>query len=400
MRSVRRLNGVIGVTGVLARTPLSHEQRDMVELVQSSAQVLERLLSDILDQSKLEAGDFALQVAPFDLRQTVDDAAQLMRARAEEKSIAFEVSFAPAADGLFNGDAVRLRQVVSNLAANAIKFTERGEVRIDVAAEEPPTPGEPTRLTIAVSDTGIGFDGSTAQRLFARFVQADGSISRRYGGTGLGLAISKTLTEADGRRNQRHVPAWRRSRFAVSLPLPRTMPLADYQASGRRAGEAAADTDAAGVELDGLRVLVAEDHPTNRRVIELIPGADRRQLDHGGRRPGSHRAVPTRRVRPDPDGHADAEARRPGGDARDSPTRARGRRLGDADRHADRQRHGRAPADGVRSRRRPPHLQAVYAGKPVRWRRQGVGVGAGGRRADAVRGRLTRPPQKAVTPDD
>ena len=262
------LNGVIGVTGVLARTPLSPEQRDMVALVQSSAQVLERLLSDILDQSKLEAGDFELQVAPFDLRHTIDDAAQLMRARAEEKSLTFEVCFDAAADGLFSGDAVRLRQVVSNLAANAIKFTEQGEVRIDVAAQEPASPSEPTRLTISVSDTGIGFDESTAQRLFARFVQADGSISRRYGGTGLGLAISKTLTERMGGEIGATSQPGVGSRFTVSLPLERTMPLADYLAGSREAGDA--DADDGGVALEGLRVLVAEDHPTNRRVIELI----------------------------------------------------------------------------------------------------------------------------------
>ncbi|HLY79998.1 MAG TPA: ATP-binding protein [Caulobacteraceae bacterium] len=266
------LNGVIGVTGVLGRTALSAEQRDMVALVQSSAQVLERLLSDILDQSKLEAGDFELQVAAFDLRDTIDDAAQLMRARAEEKSLAFEVNFDAAADGLFSGDAVRLRQVVSNLAANAIKFTEKGEVRIDVAAEEPPAPGEATRLIIAVSDTGIGFDESTAQRLFARFVQADGSISRRYGGTGLGLAISKTLTERMGGEIGATSELGVGSQFTVSLPLVRTMPLADYRASKDQAAVAGVGPDEAGLELEGLRVLVAEDHPTNRRVIELILG--------------------------------------------------------------------------------------------------------------------------------
>ncbi|HXQ17037.1 MAG TPA: ATP-binding protein [Caulobacteraceae bacterium] len=266
------LNGVIGVAGVLARTQLNGEQRDMVELVQSSAKVLERLLSDVLDQSKLEAGDFALQVAPFDLRDTIEDAAELMRARAEEKGLSFALSFDELSDGQFRGDAVRIRQVVSNLAANAIKFTERGEVRIEVTAKAADQPSAPTRVTVTVSDTGIGFDAETAQRLFARFVQADGSISRRFGGTGLGLAISKALAERMGGQIDAQSEPGVGSRFTVELPLERSMPLADYNASLDEArGEAADDADA-GIALAGLRILVAEDHPTNRRVIELILG--------------------------------------------------------------------------------------------------------------------------------
>jgi PAS domain S-box-containing protein len=265
------LNGVIGVAGVLARTQLNAEQRDMVELVQSSAKVLERLLSDVLDQSKLEAGDFALQVAPFDLRETIEDAAELLRARAEEKGLSFELSFDALSDGQFRGDAVRIRQVVSNLAANAIKFTERGEVRIEVASKAPDEPGAPTHVTVTVSDTGIGFDGETAQRLFARFVQADGSISRRFGGTGLGLAISKALAERMGGQIGAESEPGVGSRFTVELPLERTMSLADYRASLGQPGDDDDDEDP-GIALAGLRILVAEDHPTNRRVIELILG--------------------------------------------------------------------------------------------------------------------------------
>ncbi len=266
------LNGVIGVAGVLARTSLSAEQRDMVGLVQSSAKVLERLLSDILDQSKLEAGDFELQIAPFDLRETIDAAAELMRAKAEEKALTFEVVFDQAADGVFRGDAVRLRQVISNLAANAIKFTERGKVRVEVTAREPDTADAPTRLTIVVSDSGIGFDEATAQRLFGRFVQADGSISRRFGGTGLGLAISKALTERMGGEIGAASRPGAGSRFTVVVPLERAMTLADYRAARDAAGDEGPEADDAGVELAGLRILVAEDHPTNQRVIELILG--------------------------------------------------------------------------------------------------------------------------------
>ena len=266
------LNGVIGVAGVLARTPLSAEQRDMVGLVQSSAKVLERLLSDILDQSKLEAGDFELQIAPFDLRETIEAAAELMRARADEKALSFTVNVEPSARGIFRGDAVRVRQVVSNLAANAIKFTGQGAVRIDVTAEEPVGPDAATQLTITVSDTGIGFDESTAQRLFARFVQADGSISRRFGGTGLGLAISKALTERMGGRIDAESEPGVGRRFTVALPLERTMALADYKAAQGEAQPADSDLEEGGAALSELRILVAEDHPTNQRVIQLILG--------------------------------------------------------------------------------------------------------------------------------
>ncbi|HZZ87224.1 MAG TPA: ATP-binding protein [Caulobacteraceae bacterium] len=265
------LNGVIGVAGVLARTDLTTEQRDMVELVQSSAKVLERLLSDILDQSKLEAGDFELQVAPFDLRETIEAAAELMRARADEKALSFQLWFGDGAEGTFRGDAVRLRQIVSNLAANAIKFTEQGEVRIEVAARDPESAGEPTELTITVADTGIGFDEASAQRLFARFVQADGSISRRFGGTGLGLAISKALTERMGGEIAATSEPGVGSRFTLTLRLERAQPLDDYRASQSDAEDEGVATDD-GAILAGLRVLVAEDHPTNRRVIELILG--------------------------------------------------------------------------------------------------------------------------------
>jgi CheY-like chemotaxis protein/anti-sigma regulatory factor (Ser/Thr protein kinase) len=227
--------------------------------VQSSAQVLERLLTDILDQSKLEAGEFELQNEPFHLRAAVESASSLMRARAEEKGLAFNIAYADAADGVFEGDAVRLRQIVSNLAGNAIKFTESGRIDVTVAAELPASEGAPTLITLTVSDTGIGFEAEKAERLFSRFVQADGSISRRFGGTGLGLAISKALTEMMGGEIEAKSSPGVGSVFTVRLPMHRV------------AEVLAADHDET-VELDitGLRILLAEDHPTNQRVMQLI----------------------------------------------------------------------------------------------------------------------------------
>ena len=263
------LNGVIGIAGALARTPLTGPQREMVGLVQSSAQILERLLSDVLDQSKLAAGAFELQCGPFDLRQAVEAAAELMRVRAEDKGLAFHIAYAQTADGVFEGDAVRLRQIISNLASNAIKFTEAGEVRIDVDVAAPDEEDRPTTVTIAVADSGIGFDAQTGERLFGRFVQADGSISRRFGGSGLGLAISRALAERmEGTLSATSTPGVG-SVFTLRIALGRTMSLADYRRRDVATIGAAPEMETG---LEGLRVLLAEDHPTNQRVVELILG--------------------------------------------------------------------------------------------------------------------------------
>jgi PAS domain S-box-containing protein len=255
------LNGVIGVASVLSRTDLTPAQREMVDVVQSSAQVLERLLTDILDQSKLEAGEFELQTAPFHLRAAVEAASALMRARAEQKGLAFNIAYADAADGVFEGDAVRLRQIVSNLAGNAIKFTESGRIDVTVAADEPATQGAPTLITLTVRDTGIGFEAEKAERLFSRFVQADGSISRRFGGTGLGLAISKALTELMGGEIEAKSSPGAGSVFTVRLPIHRAVETAPLDAD---------PGEEAHLDIAGLRILLAEDHPTNQRVMQLI----------------------------------------------------------------------------------------------------------------------------------
>jgi PAS domain S-box-containing protein len=255
------LNGVIGVAGVLSRTDLTPAQREMVDVVQSSAQVLERLLTDILDQSKLEAGEFELQNAPFHLRAAVEAASALVRARAEQKGVAFNIAYADAADGVFEGDAVRLRQIVSNLAGNAIKFTESGRIDVTVAAAEPATAGAPTLITLTVSDTGIGFEAEKAERLFSRFVQADGSISRRFGGTGLGLAISKALTEMMGGEIEAKSSPGVGSVFTVRLPMHRAVETRTLGADHDQEAE---------LDIAGLRILLAEDHPTNQRVMQLI----------------------------------------------------------------------------------------------------------------------------------
>ncbi len=258
------LNGVIALAGAVAKTDLDSKQSEMISLIQTSGDALERILSDILDLSKIEAGGLDITTAPFDLRKAVEAASELMRVRADDKGLRFTIRYGETAEGVFEGDAVRIRQVLANLTSNAIKFTKTGEVCVWVDVAE----GDPSALKIRVVDTGIGFDAETGARLFNRFQQADAGITRSFGGTGLGLAISKALVEMMGGRIGAESQPGHGSEFWFDLPLERTMPLEDYRR--RQASEAGGDAPNVGAGLGPLRVLVAEDNPNNQRVIQLV----------------------------------------------------------------------------------------------------------------------------------
>lgn len=263
------LNGVIGVVGALSRTNLTQNQREMVDLIQSSGETLELLLSDILDVSKIEAGKFALQPEPFDLRKTIEATAQVMGVRAEEKGLGFHLKFGPGTDGLFEGDGVRVKQIVSNLASNAVKFTQRGQVDISVTVKEQPNGS--CEVMISVKDTGIGFDEQTKQRLFARFEQADASITKNFGGTGLGLSICRTLTDMMGGQFLVTSEAGIGSLFSVVLPLPRVKTEALSPPDATDNNFVSSDAfDAMRPNAASLSILLAEDHPVNQRVIAMI----------------------------------------------------------------------------------------------------------------------------------
>jgi PAS domain S-box-containing protein len=257
------LNGVMGVAGALARTPLAPPQQEMVSLIETSAKTLETLLSDILDLARIEAGKMELRPEAFDLATSVNACGALFDAAAQAKGLDLEVAIAPDALGAYVGDAARLRQILSNLLGNAVKFTQAGRVRLTVQAHRGETS---SRLRFEVRDTGIGFDAETKARLFSRFEQADGSITRRFGGSGLGLSISRSLTEAMGGRLEAEAEPGCGAVFILTLELPRCEGALDLW------GEAA-EPDPAQDPLVGMRVLLAEDHPTNRRVVELILGA-------------------------------------------------------------------------------------------------------------------------------
>jgi signal transduction histidine kinase/AmiR/NasT family two-component response regulator len=259
------LNGVVSMADSLTRRPLGKPEREMVELIRSSGVTLERLLSDILDSARIESGQVAIETAPFDLEQAVSDIGALWRVKAEDKGVALEVDFNSALAGHFEGDAVRLRQVLTNLVNNALKFTSKGSVRLGVAQ------AADGRVTFRVSDTGVGFDREQRNRIFRRFHQADGSITRRYGGTGLGLAISTALVDLMGGALDCESTPGEGSCFWFDIPLPRV----DRTEPAAAAAPQAATQD---VEAASLRILLADDHPANRKVVEIMLGATQMEL--------------------------------------------------------------------------------------------------------------------------
>jgi PAS domain S-box-containing protein len=255
------LNGVMGVASALAQTPLTDAQAEMVGLIETSGQTLEAILADVLDLARVEAGRLELKVEPFDLGDCLKSAAALFRPAVEGKGLGFDIDIAPEAEGVFVGDAVRIRQVISNLLSNAVKFTSTGRLGLKASARN--ETGGRTRLTLTVSDTGIGFLPEVKARLFERFQQADGSITRRYGGTGLGLAISRALAEAMGGDLQAESTHGEGATFTFTLRLER--------ADRSQAAAPAAPPTLSHGEREP-RVLLAEDHAINRKVVELLLG--------------------------------------------------------------------------------------------------------------------------------
>ncbi|WP_421937629.1 ATP-binding protein [Phenylobacterium sp.] len=250
------LNGVLGVTSALAKTPLNPRQRDMVRLVETSGRALEGLLSDILDLAKIDSGRISVRAEPFGLARVVEDVCTLFDASASQKGLQLRFRVEDDLAGQFVGDDLRLRQVLSNFLSNAIKFTEQGEVRLHVLR------GGGERIRFVVEDTGIGFSPELADRLFDRFEQADGSITRRFGGTGLGLAISKSLVELMGGTISAVSTPGRGSTFAFEVPLK------------PGAAESAAClepcTPIPSEVAGSLRILLAEDHPINQMTVQMI----------------------------------------------------------------------------------------------------------------------------------
>ena len=267
------LNGVVALAAALGETPLTAKQAEMVAMIGRSGETLERLVSDILDVSKIEAGQMRIEPQAFDLGALLDGLLDVTRLRAKDKGVAVRLERGPTATGGFVGDSVRISQVISNLLSNAVKFTDEGEVTVRVDVQEADE-GQAPRLCVEVEDTGVGFDADKADMIFQRFSQADGTITRRFGGSGLGLSISKSLVEMMGGEITARSSPGEGSLFRVVLPLSRTQL--------DRGGDIQTPRSAAPSE--GLKVLLAEDHPINQRVVQLILepcGADVTVVENG-----------------------------------------------------------------------------------------------------------------------
>ncbi|MHC4884790.1 MAG: CHASE domain-containing protein, partial [Planctomycetota bacterium] len=245
------MNGVLGMLDLLIDTELTAEQRDFAETMHGSAHGLLALINDILDFSKIEAGKLSLEPIPFDLQVCVDEISQLFVGRAEEKGVVLAVRYLPRTPSHIVGDPGRIRQILTNLISNAIKFTESGHVLLTVDGEV--ESGEKSKIRFAVEDSGVGMTEDQAQQIFDEFTQGDVSTTRRYGGTGLGLAISRQLVEMMGGALSVESRPGVGSTFHFAL----TLPLGD--------GEGMAEQ--AEVDWSGRRVLVVDSTPVSRQVI-------------------------------------------------------------------------------------------------------------------------------------
>jgi signal transduction histidine kinase/CheY-like chemotaxis protein/HPt (histidine-containing phosphotransfer) domain-containing protein len=244
------MNGILGVVRLAQRLPLDGKLRRYVETIDSSASALLTIINDVLDFSKMEAGKYTLQNVAFDITTIVQEVAELLASRAHEKGLELVYRIAPEVSPLLRGDPDRTRQILNNLVGNAIKFTDTGEIFIDVSAQE----GTDARqvLRVSVRDTGIGIDEADLCLLFDAFSQVDGSMVRRFGGTGLGLAISRHLVQMMGGTITVNSKPGKGSEFWFQVPYqtePLPMEETDYS------------------WLDGKRALLIEQHDSWRRVI-------------------------------------------------------------------------------------------------------------------------------------
>ena len=250
------MNAVTGMSHLLAETALDHQQRDYVNKIQASSQHLLGIINDILDFSKIEANKLDIEHAAFRFGEVMDNLANLAAVLSEGRDVEVLLAVEPAIPEYLVGDALRLGQVLINLTGNAIKFTEHGEVVVEVALEEGGGGGEEVLLRFSIRDSGIGMDEAQLARLFTPFTQADGSTTRKFGGTGLGLSISRSLVEMMGGEISATSELGHGSTFSFTCRLGRSVQRGDGGGDGF-------DRE----ELRRLRVLVIDDNPSAREVL-------------------------------------------------------------------------------------------------------------------------------------
>lgn len=253
------LNGVAGVADVLAHSRLTGPQRELVELIRTSARMVDILLADILELSRIDGGRAQAVSDDFPLGRTVQERVELYKPSADAKGLRLEVSIDPGAEVWVRGDAARLKQILSILLSNAIKFTEAGEIGVAVA------PAGEGRFRIEVRDTGQGFDPADKASLFERFTQGDGSATRKHSGAGLGLALARECAGLlAGEIDCEAIPG-EGAVFVLSLPLPGGRDPAEARPAPPVEGRETRDGDA-----EEFRALIVDDNPVNRKVLELI----------------------------------------------------------------------------------------------------------------------------------
>ena len=254
------MNGIIGMTGLLLGTELTSHQRDYAEVIRASGETLLTIINDILDFSKIESGKMELEYTPFNVRECIESALDLVVTRAAEHHLDLACVIDDDVPQAISGDVTRLRQILLNLLSNAVKFTEQGEVVVTVSRDrEAEALGLKNYLRFSVRDTGIGIPKERMNRLFESFSQVDASTTRKYGGTGLGLAISKRLVELMGGEIT-----------VASEGIPGRGSVFQFSIAGEPAELAPALPNRNGMHLlEGKRVLIVDDNDTNRRIFKL-----------------------------------------------------------------------------------------------------------------------------------
>ncbi len=249
------MNGVIGMTGLLLDTDLSEEQKEFVETIRLSGDQLLVIINDILDFSKIESEKLELETQPFDLRDCIEDSLDLLASKAGEKGIDLAYLIENNTPVTINGDVTRLRQILTNLISNAIKFTERGEVFISASATQ--LDNEKYEINFGVKDTGIGIPSDRMDRLFKSFSQVDSSTTRTHGGTGLGLAISKRLAEMMGGKMSVDSVEGEGSTFSFTIICDSVNSKSKVYLRGHN------------LQLKDKRALLVDDNKTNRRILKV-----------------------------------------------------------------------------------------------------------------------------------